>query len=30
VILGEPLNAWVIAGTVLVVGGVFLVTRHKL
>ena len=29
-ILGEPLNAWVIAGTVLVVGGVFLVTRHKL
>jgi drug/metabolite transporter (DMT)-like permease len=30
VILGEPLNAWVIAGTALVVGGVFLVTRHKL
>jgi drug/metabolite transporter (DMT)-like permease len=29
-ILGEPLNAWIIAGTALVVGGVFLVTRHKL
>lgn len=28
-ILGEPLNAWVIAGTALVVGGVFLVTRRK-
>ena len=28
-ILGEPINAWIIAGTVLVVGGVFLVTRHK-
>ncbi len=28
-ILGEPLNAWVIAGTVLVLGGVFLVTRRK-
>jgi len=29
-ILGEPLNAWIIAGTALVVGGVFLVTRGKL
>jgi drug/metabolite transporter (DMT)-like permease len=29
-ILGEPLNAWIIAGTALVVGGVFLVTRRKL
>jgi len=28
-ILGEPLNAWIVAGTALVVGGVFLVTRHK-
>ena len=28
-ILGEPLNAWIIAGTALVVGGVFLVTRHN-
>jgi drug/metabolite transporter (DMT)-like permease len=28
-ILGEPLNAWIIAGTVLVVGGVFLVTRRR-
>lgn len=26
-ILGEPFNAWIIAGTVLVVSGVFLVTR---
>ena len=29
VILGEPLNAWILAGTVLVLGGVFLVTRRK-
>lgn len=28
-ILGEPLTPWVIAGTVLVLGGVFLVTRVK-
>jgi drug/metabolite transporter (DMT)-like permease len=28
-ILDEPLNGWIMAGTVLVVGGVFLVTRHK-
>jgi len=28
-ILDEPLNPWIIAGTVLVVGGVFLVTRRK-
>ena len=28
-ILGEPLNAWIIAGTVLVMGGVFLVTRQR-
>ncbi len=27
VILGEPFNAWIVAGTVLVVAGVFLVTR---
>ncbi len=27
VILGEPFNAWIIAGTILVVAGVFLVTR---
>ena len=27
VILGEPFNAWIVAGTVLVVSGVFLVTR---
>lgn len=27
-ILGEPLNAWVVAGTVLVLGGVFLVSRY--
>ncbi|MFM8866547.1 MAG: DMT family transporter [Limnohabitans sp.] len=26
-ILGEPFNAWVLAGTALVLGGVFLVTR---
>jgi len=29
-ILGEPFDGWIIAGTALVVGGVFLVTRHKL
>jgi drug/metabolite transporter (DMT)-like permease len=28
-ILGEPLNAWVVAGTALVLGGVFLVTRFR-
>lgn len=28
-ILGEPLNAWVVAGTALVLGGVFLVTRYR-
>jgi len=28
-ILGEPLNAWIVAGTALVLGGVFLVTRYK-
>jgi drug/metabolite transporter (DMT)-like permease len=27
-ILGEPFNGWIIAGTVLVVAGVFLVTRY--
>jgi len=27
VILGEPFNGWIVAGTVLVVAGVFLVTR---
>ena len=27
VILGEPFNGWIVAGTVLVVSGVFLVTR---
>ncbi len=26
-ILGEPFNMWIIAGTVLVLGGVFWVTR---
>ncbi|MCU0956536.1 MAG: EamA family transporter, partial [Hydrogenophaga sp.] len=26
-ILDEPFNAWILAGTVLVVAGVFLVTR---
>jgi drug/metabolite transporter (DMT)-like permease len=26
-ILGEPFNAWIIAGTVLVLAGVYLVTR---
>lgn len=29
VILDEPLNAWIVAGTALVLGGVFLVTRRK-
>jgi drug/metabolite transporter (DMT)-like permease len=28
-VLGEPLNAWIIAGTVLVLGGVYLVSRSK-
>jgi drug/metabolite transporter (DMT)-like permease len=28
-ILGEPLNAWIIAGTVLVLGGVYMVSRSK-
>ncbi len=28
-ILGEPLNAWIIAGTVLVLGGVYLVSRSR-
>jgi drug/metabolite transporter (DMT)-like permease len=27
VILDEPFNGWIVAGTVLVVAGVFLVTR---
>ena len=27
IILGEPFNGWIVAGTVLVVAGVFLVTR---
>ena len=27
-LLGEPLNAWIVAGTVLVLGGVFLVSRY--
>jgi drug/metabolite transporter (DMT)-like permease len=27
--LDEPINGWIIAGTMLVVGGVFLVTRQK-
>ncbi|MFG6439823.1 hypothetical protein [Roseateles sp. LKC17W] len=26
-ILGEPMNLWIVAGTVLVLGGVFLVSR---
>jgi len=26
-ILDEPFNRWIVAGTVLVLGGVFLVTR---
>ena len=28
-ILGEPLNAWIIAGTLLVLGGVYMVSRSK-
>jgi drug/metabolite transporter (DMT)-like permease len=28
-LLGEPFNAWIIAGTVLVLGGVYLVSRSK-
>lgn len=28
-ILGEPMNAWIIAGTILVLGGVYLVSRSK-
>ncbi len=28
-ILDEPLNAWVVGGTVLVLGGVFLVSKYK-
>jgi drug/metabolite transporter (DMT)-like permease len=28
-ILGEPLNAWIIAGTVLVLAGVYMVTRSR-
>jgi drug/metabolite transporter (DMT)-like permease len=28
-ILGEPLNAWIIAGTVLVLGGVYMVSRSR-
>jgi drug/metabolite transporter (DMT)-like permease len=28
-ILGEPLNAWIIVGTVLVLGGVYLVSRNR-
>jgi drug/metabolite transporter (DMT)-like permease len=27
-VLGEPLNFWIGAGTLLVVGGVFLVTKY--
>jgi drug/metabolite transporter (DMT)-like permease len=29
IFLSEPLNAWIIAGTVLVLGGVYLVSRSK-
>lgn len=29
-ILGEPLDGWIIGGTILVVGGIFLVTRQRL
>ena len=29
IFLGEPLNAWIVAGTVLVLGGVYLVSRSK-
>jgi drug/metabolite transporter (DMT)-like permease len=28
-ILGEPLNAWIIAGTVLVLAGVYMVSRSR-
>ena len=28
-ILGEPLNAWIIAGTLLVLGGVYMVSRNR-
>jgi drug/metabolite transporter (DMT)-like permease len=28
-VLGEPLNLWILAGTVLVLGGVYLVSRSK-
>jgi drug/metabolite transporter (DMT)-like permease len=28
-VLGEPLNAWIMAGTLLVLGGVYLVSRSK-
>ncbi|MBU6502527.1 MAG: DMT family transporter [Burkholderiales bacterium] len=28
-ILGEPFNAWIVLGTVLVLGGVFLVSKYK-
>ncbi len=28
-VLGEPLNGWIIAGTVLVLGGVYLVSRSR-
>ncbi len=28
-ILGEPLNTWIIAGTVLVMGGVYMVSRRR-
>jgi drug/metabolite transporter (DMT)-like permease len=28
VILGEPFNGWIVVGTVLVMGGVYLVTRY--
>jgi drug/metabolite transporter (DMT)-like permease len=28
-LLGEPMNAWIVAGTVLVLSGVYLVSRSK-
>jgi len=28
-ILGEPFNAWIMVGTVLVLGGVFMVSRVR-
>ena len=28
-LLGEPLNAWIVAGTALVISGIFLVTRYR-